>query len=295
MTHPYASEAYANTFGGIATPLYLKSSRTWVLKRRIPGTDYYDAMGCYPLCVIAPSADLEADFMDLRGQGLVSLVLVTDTFFRPDLSKLQDAFDVCRPFKRHYLYDPREPFAYSKHHRYEVKRAVAVCETRVVSFAQYFDEWLGLYRNLIRQRGISGIQNFPESYFRGLIGLNEMIAIAAFAAGTLVSMYLWVEHEGYVYSHLGASSAEAYRMRAAYAIYDYARRLFSDRKAIDFGGGAGLEDTHGDGLANFKKGFSNRMESVYLCGKILDEGRYAALCVAHGKANPGYFPGYRAL
>lgn len=292
MIHPYASEAYAHAFGEVAVPLYLKSARTWVLKRRIPGTEFYDAMGCYPLCVIEPAADLEADFADLRGEGLVSLVLVTDTFFRPDVSRLQAAFDVCKPFKKHYLYDPRAPFAYGKHHRYEVKKAVADCETRVVPFEKHFQEWLGLYGNLVRERGITGMQNFPESYFHGLIGLDGMIAIAAFAAGKVVSMHLWVEHGGYVYSHLGASSEEGYRQRAAYAIYDQAIRSFSDRKAVDFGGGAGLEDTPDDGLASFKKGFSNRTETCFLCGKILDGNVYRELSLAR-RGEP-FFPGYRA-
>jgi hypothetical protein len=293
VIHPYASETYANAFREIAASVFLKSSRTWVLKRRIPGTDLYDAMGCYPLCAIEPSADLEADFVDLRSQGLVSLVLVTDTFFRPDVSRLQEAFDVCKPFKKHYLYDPRAPFAYGKHHRYEVKKAAADCETRVVPFEKHFQEWLALYGYLIRERGIAGIQNFPESYFRGLVGLDGLIAIAAFVEGKAVSMYLWIEHEGYVYSHLGASSEEGYRMRAAYAIYDHAIRLFGDRKVMDFGGGVGLEDTPDDGLAAFKNGFSNRTETCFLCGKILDEKTYQELSRRY--QNSSFFPAYRTL
>ena len=81
-------------------------------------------------------------------------------------------------------------------------------------------------------------------------------------------------------------------MRAAYAIYDHAIRLFGDRKAVDFGGGVGLEDIPDDGLAGFKKGFSNRTETCFLCGKILDRNVYHELSLAH--RDESFFPGYRA-
>src|ERR1700722_19677748 len=101
MAHPYSSSIYAETFGPEYFPIYLKNAETHVLKRKIPGTDYFDAMGIYPVCPIAENADLEKDFADLKAMGIVSLVLVTDAFRHPLPDSLKKYFDLATPFKEH--------------------------------------------------------------------------------------------------------------------------------------------------------------------------------------------------
>src|SRR6266508_46203 len=130
--HPYSSAAYASAFRPLEA-IHLPHARTHVLRRPIPDTALFDAMGCYPLCVFDASEELGADLAALERRRLVSLVLVTDCLTQPDEPFLRRHFDICRPYKTHYTYDARQPGAeYSKHHRDRVRRARKACETRVV-------------------------------------------------------------------------------------------------------------------------------------------------------------------
>ena len=291
MTHPYASEAYARAFPPAYTPVYLEQAKSWALKRPIAGTPYFDAMGCYPLTPIAENADLAQDFDKLRAQGLVSLVLVTDPFFSPDPAVLQSAFDLAVPYKEHYLNDFSLPGVYdSKNHHYKVRRALKSCEVKKIELRDYLDEWCALYDALIVKHDMRGIQAFSRDYFEKLCAL-EPVAVGAFANGALISCQLWLAHEGYVYSHLVASNEEGYRIRAAYAVYDFSLRYFKERgaKAVDLGSGAGVSESSG-GLAMLKKGFSTKTAPCYLCGKILNPDIYAALSANKKTA---FFPAYR--
>jgi hypothetical protein len=60
---------------------------------------------------------------------------------------------------------------------------------------------------------------------------------------------------------------------------------------IDFGAGAGATDDPENGLAIFKRGFANRSEPFFLCGKILDSELYDRLTGT--KPDDAYFPAYR--
>lgn len=289
MLHPYTSTLYAKAFAPEYPLVHLAQANTHILLRSIPGIGLQDAIGVYPLCPIDATANLDQDFADLKKQGIVSLVLVTDPFFRPELEKMRQAFTKVAEFKEHYLCDLRKEHRYSTHHRYEVKRAYRFCETRSIVLADYLDEWYTLYHTLIVKHGITGIQAFPKHYFAALCALNP-ITIAAFNEGKMVSAHIWFEYEGYVYSHLAASNDEGYKLRSSYAVYDHSIRHFRDAgmKIMDFGGGAGNEASAG--LSFLKKGFSNETTMCYLCGKILDEEQYNSL-TRNKDAN--YFPAYR--
>ena len=50
-------------------------------------------------------------------------------------------------------------------------------------------------------------------------------------------------------------------------------------------------DDPDDGLAQFKRGFANAETVAYLCGAVLDHGRYAELVA--GQPETAYFPAYR--
>lgn len=289
-THPYASLLYANAFGPEYEAFCLKEAQTHVLLRAIAGSNDIDAMGVYPLCPMAEAANLENDFKDLAARGAVSLVMVADPFFHPPLEKMEQCFDRVTPFKEHYLRDLHKTEPYSKHHRYEVSRALKQCETRVVALSEYLDEWYALYATLIDKHGITGIQAFPKSYFAALCDLKPVM-VAAFHENKMLSAHLWFQHEGYVYSHLAASSEEGYQARAAYAVYDASIRYFKDAGAriMDLGGGAGNEASAG--LSFLKKGFSTESVMCYLLAKVLDSERYRQL--SSGKET-AYFPAYRA-
>jgi hypothetical protein len=291
LIHPYNSEAYARAFDGLAHPITLTRVGTSVLKRPILGTARHDVAGCYPLTVLPDLTGADADFAALRERGFVSLVLVADAFFSVPPDALRACFDLVRPFKSHFLHDYGRPFAYGRHHRYEVKRARADCEVRPTSLAQQLPQWDTLYEQLCVRHGISGLHRFSPRYFERLAALPAVHALAAWHDDELLGMHLFVEHEGVAYSHLAAFSEHGYRLRAGYALNDAAIGHFRGRRLIDFGGGAGPADNAADGLTIFKRGFANRSEVFQLCGKILDGEAYAQL--AAGAPAGGYFPAYR--
>jgi len=121
----YAARAYAASLSHIGEPVELPGSRSWILRRPIPGTDHADACGCYPLMSCPEGGELEADLAGL-GSSLVSLVAVLDPLVSPETRWREAAFpDLLRPFKRHYLVDLEQDFvgARDSHHRRNVRRA----------------------------------------------------------------------------------------------------------------------------------------------------------------------------
>lgn len=288
--HPYASADYANAFGPGFMPLYLPEAQTFVLKRRIPQTDACDAMGCYPLSPIAPGSSLSHDFAALKAQGIVSLVWVADPFFSPPAEALKHVFDHVLPYKEHYVHDFSKGGYDSRNHRYKVNRSLKSVEVRWIDLPDHLDTWWGLYRALIAKHDITGIQAFSREYFAALCALKPFM-FGAFNNGELVSAKLCFVHQGYAYCHLVVSSEEGYRLRAAYALYDYALKHFAaaGMKAYDMGAGAGVTSAS-EGLAQFKRGFSNTLVTCHLYGKILDTERYAELSQGRKTA---FFPAYR--
>jgi hypothetical protein len=291
--HPYQRLRYAEAFGPRFTPLYLPSAQTPVLLRPIQDHNAIDAMGLYPLCAMAPAADLAADMELLRAKGAVSLVLVADSFFSPPSTVMQQFFDHHLPFKEHYVCDLRkDDFTYSKHHRYEVRKSHKQCETRVLSLSDHLDAWYTLYAHLISKHGMTGIQAFSKDYFAKIAAL-EPIMIGAFHESELISAHLWFTHEHYAYSHLAASSEKGYELQAAYAVYDSSITHLKSLgiEVIDLGGGAGTNASAG--LSFLKKGFSNDQTMCYVYGKVLDQKMYATLSAKHAPTT--FFPAYRSV
>jgi len=290
--HPYASAEYAAAFLPLEA-IWLPNARTHVLRRPIPGTGLFDAMGCYPICVFAATDCLQADFELLANRGVVSLVLVTDCLTQPDEPFLQRHFDLCRPYKTHYLFDGALAEAnYSRHHRKGIRRASKRCETRVVNLGDYLADWITCYETLVKKKGITGLQSFSRSYFERLAAHPQATTIAAFADGVFVSGYIWMGDQERVYGHLSASTNLGYKFESAYMCCDHAIRLFRDGHILDFGGGAGVGSGETEGLSEFKSGFANTEKRNFLCGKIIDRDTYQTLSTARGAAT-NFFPAYR--
>jgi hypothetical protein len=293
MTHPYASAAYAASLSHVGEPFAVPEWDSHILARPIPGVRARDAMGPYPLTVIGPQADLAAGLDRMALAGLVSAVLVVDDRLRPDPASLDQAFDAVRPFKSHHLHDRSlGPPAYGKHHRYELKRALARVEVAEIALSDHLAAWQGLYGDLVAKRGLSGLHAFPAAHHAALARLAGIRAFGAFVDGALVSAHIFVTHAGYAVSHLAASSPEGYATGGAYAVNDLAIARLTDCDVINFGGGAGVSEDPADGLVRFKKGFSNRTAQSYLCTKVLDPEAYRRLSA--GAPEAAFFPAYRA-
>jgi len=292
MTHPYATADYARSLAHVGEALAVPAWGGHVLTRPTPDGRARDALGPYPLAVIARGADVADGFEGLTAAGLVSLVVVLDERLRPAEADLEAGFDLVRPFKSHFLYDRGlGPLEYGKHHRYELRRAQARVEVREIALADHLAAWQALYGDLAGRHGLTGLHAFPSLHHETLTRLPGVRAFGAFVEDRLVSAHIFVTHEGYATSHLAASAPEGYATGAGYAVNDLAVRALTDCEVINFGGGAGLTEDPADGLVRFKKGFSNATAPSWLCGKVLDGAAYERL--SSGFPRDGFFPAYR--
>ena len=294
MTHPYATLEYGESLRHLGEPIRVAEWGTTVLRRKC-GLGHYDALGTYPIMVFKPDCDLAGGLVRLTQLGLVSAVLVVDDSLRAELPALQ-AFDFVRPFKQHFLYErSRSPIPYSKHHRYEIRRARAAVRVERFELAEHLAAWIDLYQSLVARRGLERTMHaFPRAHHEALAQLPGVIAIGAFANDRLVSCHVWICHKGHAMSHLAASSEEGYALRAAYAVNAGAIELIGECRTLNFGGAAGSGDDDEAGLARFKRGFSNAVAASYLCGKVLARDAYCELLRRAGvPIDASYFPAYR--
>ena len=287
----FATVAYAEAFG-VGT-IDVPEWKTALLKRPIPSTDWSDALSCYPFTVFGKQPDLCAGLERLRETGLVTVALVPDPLASPSPDSLCAAFEVCRPFKTHYLIDrDAGPIRFAKNHRWSVRQAQKRCRFEEIELAKNFETWLSLYRHTVIRHRVTGIHDFAPSYFRALADMPAVTALAARHAGELIAIILWVRSGDIVYAHLEGGSLAAYRNYAIYGLIAAATEHFADYRVIHLGGAAGVEEKEkNDGLGHFKRGFANRQVTAYFCGSCLDTARYATLI--GDRPHTTYFPAYR--
>jgi hypothetical protein len=292
LSTPYATEAYAASLAHVGAPFRVDALGTWMTARPIAGSDRFDVAGAYPVAVLSPDADFRRARADLIAAGAVSLVLVLDPCFGPPAERVAEWLSFCRPYKTHYVIDRAlGPIAFSKHHQQEIRKAERGVVVREVNLAERLDRWCALYDHLVRRHGISGPAAFGRAAFEALVHVPGLVALAAEAPdGTTVAMQLWLRHGNVAYNHLAASSAEGYRLLAAYALYAAAERRFADCRLLDLGGGGGSADDPADGLAKFKNGFANATLMSHLAGAVLDPIAYELLSSGREGA---FFPLYR--
>ena len=291
---PHAGAAYANVFRDMGRPLWVSAWGSHVLVRDIPGSERQDAVGCYPLAAFGDAPDLMGGLSFLKSEGMVSVGLVPDPLASPSAPALQAAYPVCIPFKTHYLVTQPSQAHYSKHHRYEIKRARTLVTTQEVPLAEHLPAWNALYGHLTDRHGISGLSALSPDAFSRLTEVLGLRTVVAIADGEIVSMHLWIvdETRGAALSLLAASNAEGYARSAAYAVNDESIRLFSDLQTINLGGAAGLSDDVNDGLAKFKRGFANETVQTVFCGAVLDDEGFSELAPG-GPFTVTPFPAYR--
>lgn len=294
--HVYSTREYATSLAFLGSPFMIRSLACWGLRRPIDGSDHCDASGVYPFSPLTQQADIGALRSELAEHGLVSFVLVTDAL-ASGTDWIHEAFDVVRPYKTHHVIDfsagtPR----FSKQRRWNIRRAHEKCETRLINLADHMDAWCGLYRNLVERHGMRPEQVFQRSSFEAVAGMDDVIAIGAFANGRLASAHIWIRCQDNIYSHLGASSDEGYRIGASYAVYDHSIAHFADCSLMDLGGVADTGEAS-QGLDRFKRGFANGTRQKYLCGIVAKEDIYRQLSkgAVPSKAGEAYFPLYRRL
>ena len=294
----YLHPKYAKSFGEIGSPCFLPQCGGWIIKRKIPGSPYCDAMGCYPLFLCQDWTGLIADIENLQ-EKLVSFSIVTDPFGQYNETYLHECFrDVVSLFKEHYIIDLKSPLDtfVSDHHCRNSKRALKdVHVERCKDPYHYLNDWMNLYANLIDRYTIRGIPRFSQYVFDIQLKIPGIVMFRAEVDEAVVGMILWYIHDQVGYYHLGAYNDLGYRYRASFALFwtslEYFASLGLDR--LDLGASAGIQNDSANGLSRFKAGWSTRTLPAYFCGRIFDREKYITLSKAKFLSGSTYFPLYR--
>jgi len=289
--------AYAASLSEFGTPRPLPRSGAWILERRIAGSNYSDAMGCYPLCVCSDWSQLPND-LDQLDNDLVSLTLVTDPFGEYDLGLLRRCFpDLTIPLKEHFVVDltrSHENFVRAHHRRNARKALKDLVVEKCANPGRLLDDWTALYGTLIERHGITGIAAFSRQSFAKQLVVPGVLMFRAIHEESTVGILLWYVRDKIGYYHLGAYSSRGYDLRASFALFNYSIEYFAKHglEWLDLGAGAGTKNTE-SGLFRFKQGWSTGVRTAYLCGRIFDKKKYREIVSEKNVPPTDYFPAYR--
>lgn len=295
----YAHPQYALSLREFGEPLELPRCGGWVLVRPIPGTPYKDAIGCYPLFSCRDWTKLREDLLEI-GSDLVSLSLVIDPFSGVTLEYLWKNFDLVKPFKTHYIADlsyPLESFV-DVDHRYNARKSIKMMDVEVCyQPVQYLIEWTKLYKNLICRHNIKNISAFSRECFDIQLKIPGMVMFIGKQKNNIIGANIVIIRDQVAYDHLSAYSNEGYNIRASYGIKWKLLAYLNEQniRYLDLGGMAGTKEDPSDGLAKFKRGWSNEQRMVYISGRVFDRKKYDYICQQYQIKNNDYFPAYRAV
>lgn len=294
----YRHADYAESLREFGTPVFLPASQGWILRRPIPGTLYYDAMGCYPLFACQDWSGLEMDLASI-GPDVVSLALVADPFGDYEDATLKRCFTTLFPFKEHFIVDLTLPVtkSISAHHRYYGRKAQRAVRVELCPDpTRFLDVWLALYENLKARQGIRGIAEFSKRAFELQMQVPGTVMLRGVCGGNTVGMMIWYVSDRKAYWHLSAYSQAGYELRASYALLSYATEYFGAEgcRWLNLGASAGLSGNSKDGLAQFKRGWATGTRPAYFCGRIFHPDTYNEICRQRGGSPTNYFPAYRS-
>jgi hypothetical protein len=294
----YLHNIYAESLSDYGEIICLPHSKGWILKRRIPDSDHYDAMGIYPLFVCESWKNLPRDLEEIQNE-LVCLSIVTDPFGEFDKNILKSLFsDAFFVFKEHFIIDLSENLdkIISKHHWRNINKAkkeilVEKCESSKI----ICDDWIKLYKHLIKAHNIKGIPAFSEKVLAKQLEVPGVQIFRGINEGETVAMLIWYIIKNVAYYHLGASSDRGYGLNASFALFWKSIEYFSSMGLdwVNLGAGAGTEANGTTGLARFKKGWSSGTKTAYFCGRIFNEKQYKNIMKHKNMDCGNYFPAYR--
>ena len=295
----YSHPDYAASLTEFGRPRALPRSSGWLLERPIIHTPYRDAMGCYPLFACSDWSRLNLDLEELN-DDLVSVAIVADPFGDHDEVQLRKCFPtVVSPFKEHMVTDlSRSPESFVRpQHRHKARKALEHLDIeRCEEPTQFANEWIKLYGNLIQRHGIRGLAAFSATSFKAQLAVPGISMFRATLNNETVGMILWYTDREVAYYHLGAYSEQGYKLEASFALFWRALEYFSSEKVkwLNLGAGAGLSSKDGaDGLTRFKRGWATGTRTVYFCGRIFDQLKYAEAMRSRNITTTDYFPAYR--
>lgn len=292
----YIGRAYAQSLSEFGEVIDLPRSGGCLLKRVIPGTNLFDAMGPYPLFCCNDWTALPQDIEDLANE-CVSVALVTDPFGNHNQEVLKQSFDIINPFKKHFVVELNRPIAEigSKHHRKTALNALKKIQIEPHhNPPEFAEEWSNLYKTIVNRYSIHGIRAFSLDAFRRQLEVPGVDVLIARNDDQIIGAQIYYIQDNVAHCHLGAVTERGYELGAFYAMDYQSFTHFSGRVVkVDLGGGAGVEISESDGLSRYKGGWASIMPPVWFCGKIMNKKKYNELVKAHNQEHSPYFPAYR--
>jgi hypothetical protein len=183
----------------------------------------------------------------------------------------------------------------SKHHRYEARKALR--QITVHSHPnppEFLDVWTALHRCLIDKHAITGVAAFSRSAFADQLATPGMVALEARAGDEPVAAMLYYLQGDVAHAHLLGCTELGYLHGALYALLWRAIETFTgSARWLNIMGVPGHQDAGSEGIRQFKRGWTREQRTAWLCGRIFDPVRYAALVAATGSTGSRYFPAYR--
>lgn len=175
---------------------------------------------------------------------------------------------------------------------------------RVVSFEDYYDEFIAIYEETMNRVQAQQSYYFDNSYFTGLLDLGEKLhlCIVEFESQVICAS-LFFECCGIIQAHLGGTKNEFLRQSPFNLLLHHVRLWGKERgnEYLHIGGGIGGSTT--DTLYTFKSGFSRQRHDFLTMRLITDEVKYHYLVELRAKAlntqakllyQSKFFPTYRA-
>jgi hypothetical protein len=204
-----------------------------------------------------------------------------------------------RPFKTHFVTDlalARRAVVSVDHQRCArsaFNRGVRVIECDAP--LMHVDHCMALYGRAMAALQVPMQRRFSRASMEIQLSVSGACMLRADTEEGTVGYGIFMLSGDVAYAHVTAYTPEARRVRASCAMYWTAMDLLADRvRWIDWGGNAGPVDDQSSSLASFKRGWASDTRVAYLCGSVLDEGRYRRLTQESGTTGSPYFPAYRA-
>lgn len=294
----YHTKTYAESFKEFGEPVYLPNCDGWILKRKIPGTMYYDAMHCYPYLLCSYSDRIMEDIKALEKEKIVSLTLVLSPMFDVAIVQNNESFfDTSFVFKHHFLIDlseEKEDFIH-KTHRRNIKKAKKTIMPVWVDPNSRIDEWKEFYDVLIDRHDIKGMLTFSKKIFERHLAVPNTKMVCAHDGEKFVGALIWYTNQNVAFYHLGAYSEEGYKKNASFALFDASIDYFRERgvRQLFLGAGAGASNNGTDGLTRFKLGWSTGITPVMFVGKVFNREVYDKIVEDKQVPDVKYFPRYR--
>lgn len=297
----YGSAQFAESFNVHGDVFQLSHSGLYVIKRFVY-KDKFDLTGVYPFSICKNWSGLVADIEELKNSGAVSLTFVADPFSELELAKASDKcqWSLFKTYKTHFTVDTTVNWqkSLSKNTRRLCRRALEIHQVEMLASSEETAKqfWI-LHQNLVRKHNISGLGKITLSMLKQQLTCSGTYVFAASVQGTIygaVIVYLLGER---AYWYLLASHEKSYTAGTNYALF-FATLTWLEKQGIrwvNLGGNSGTNNNITDGLAKFKKKWSNSIFHSSLCGKILNPTSYEELMLlSKTTQEKNFFPAYRS-